>query len=224
MRATIVVPSTTPQSKRARLKGARVELLTTDGGYDEAETVARDIARRERVIFLSPYAGRDVALGNGASVANEITNKLGRCPETIITPIGGGGLASGIAWGLAELAGANDRRRRVWVVQSEASAAFALSCRDGAAWERLDSTTPTLAEGLEGGIEQAAFTRAAKLVRGVSVVSERAIAQGIEWLDQTQHLRVEGSAAVVIALAIQGLPQQIESGDVVFVLTGRNID
>jgi len=121
-------------------------------------------------------------------------------------------------------------------VQSEASAAFALSLERGAAVETLAADGDTLADGLEGGISKAAFERARGVVRGVLVMSERAIGDAMSVLHRSFGLAAEGSAAVALAPLLDpaGLPQVVRPRrpsfegdsrrDVVVVLTGRNVD
>ncbi len=234
-RATICVPRTAPEAKRAKIAAEGAELVLVDTAfYDDAEVYAKELAAKSGLPFLSPYDDVDVVLGNGASLAFDIVRALGlvnheaRAPEgragvplaRAIVPFGGGGLASGIAWALGE----HDGARRVWGVQSEASCAMAMSLESGRAVERLTSDAPTLAEGLEGGIAASAFERARHAVAGVAVVSEEAIARAMAFALTKVGVAIEGSSAVALAPLLDGLPDALRGGDVVAVLTGRNVD
>jgi len=225
MMATIVVPRGASETKVARIRADGAEILCTDGGYDAAEGSARKLAADRGVPFVSPYDDTLVLTGNGSSLAFEIVEALGRVPEHVIVPIGGGGLATGMAWGLAVCAGEDPRKaRRVWTVQSEASAAFAASLEVGSAVEALESNGQTLADGLEGGISKASFARTASVVAGVTVLAERRIAAAMAFVYGRWGLRLEGSAAAALVPAIDGLTPLIRGGDLVIVLTGRNVD
>jgi threonine dehydratase len=244
--ATIVVPKTAPRKKVDAIRatgGDSVTLIEHGAGYDEAEAYAKDLAQKSGDPFLSPYDDVDVISGNGATLAAEIVDELTRHkdgvmtePAVILAPFGGGGLATGLACGLAHALGeAYGEKRRVWGVQGDRSPAFALSLEQGAAVTSLPAVD-TLADGLEGGIAEKAFARAAGVVAGVVVVSEDAIAQAMRVAFRELGLAIEGSAAAALAPVLSGLPEEIAAdvrkdggeaetaGDVVVVLSGRNVD
>lgn len=218
--ATIVVPRTAPRKKVDKIRslgGDRVEVIEEGEGYDAAEAFALGLAKERGLPFVSPYDDVDVVSGNGGSLALEIEDALGTTPGLVLAPFGGGGLATGLACGFGP-------PRIVWGVQSEASPAFALSLERGAAVTTLPFAE-TLADGIEGGIAVDAFARAAGVCAGVIVVDEAAIAHAMRFAFSELGLVIEGSAAVALVPLLSGLPAQIDpSGDVVVVLTGRNVD
>jgi threonine dehydratase len=231
--AVVVTPSTAPAAKRSRITAYGAELLTTASPhYDDAEAKALALAGEQGMVFISPYDDPFVAAGNGGSLAFDIVRALGRAPDCVICPFGGGGLASGLAWGL-EIAwregGGRGDVPRVWGAQSEASPAMALSLERGRAVNRLESSG-TLAEGLEGGISDAGFERARATTAGVMVVDEGAIAHAMRYAKQELGLVIEGSAATALVPVLTELPTAVraerDAGDavVVVVLTGRNVD
>jgi threonine dehydratase len=101
---------------------------------------------------------------------------------------------------------------------------MAMSLERGAAVERLVGEEPTLAEGLEGGISADAFERARAAVAGVIVVTEAQIARAMEYAYRELGMVIEGSAAAALAPVLAGLPEPVRGGDLVVVLTGRNVD
>lgn len=216
MKATVVVPATAAKVKCARIEDG-AELVTSEAhGYDEAEALAKRIAEESGAVFLSPYDDLDVVAGNGASLGFEIADRLQKQPDHVIAPFGGGGLATGLACALTQ--------SKVWGAQSEVSPAFAMSLEKNEAIEIFIPTEPTLAEALEGGISRAAFARARQVVAGVVVVDENSIARAIEYAMSELGLVIEGGAATVLAAILNGAPPEIKGGDLVVVLTGRNID
>ncbi len=245
--ATVVVPKTAPRKKVDRIRAAGAAILEHGDGYDAAEAHAIALAKERGDPFLSPYDDVDVIAGNGATLAGEILDALSREPAAdspkgrrkdgvvvepavVLAPFGGGGLATGLACGLAHALGEQyGERRRVWGVQGDRSPAFALSLEQGAAVTTLPAVE-TLADGLEGGIAERAFARAAGVVAGVVVVTEDAIAQAMRAAFRDFGLAIEGSAAAALAPVLGGLPDEIagdlagEGGDVVVVLSGRNVD
>jgi threonine dehydratase len=114
--------------------------------------------------------------------------------------------------------------RSVWGVQSEASCAMAMSLERGSAVERLETGGGTLAEGLEGGISAEGFARARAAVGGVVVVTEAQIAHAMLHAYREMGLVLEGSAATALVPVLFGLPEEVRGGDVLVVLTGRNVD
>lgn len=225
MTAIVVVPQSAPQRKLAAIRRDGVQVERVPGGYDGAEQRARGLAREHGLLFVSPYDDEHVAAGNGGSLGFEIVDALGRVPERVLAPVGGGGLATGLAWALAHEAGEDPRRsRRVWTVQSECSPAFANSLRAGRAVESFESKGATLAEGLEGGISRSGFARAALVVAGVSVVKEKDIAAAMTILWQAMGMRVEGSGATSLVPLLTRCPEAGKGGDLIVLLTGRNVD
>jgi len=222
--ATIVVPRTAPRAKRDKITAWGAELVVAASDhYDDAEALAKELAATQGYAFVSPYDDRDVVLGNGGSLGFELVRALGGVPERVLAPFGGGGLATGLSWALwAETDGPFEPT--VWGVQSEASCAMATSLQRGVAVERLASGGRTLAEGLEGGISPEAFARARFAVGGVVVATEAQIAAAMAHAYREMGLVLEGSAAVALAPILCGLPEKLRGGDLVVVLTGRNVD
>jgi threonine dehydratase len=224
MQATVCVPRTIARAKRERIERFGAELIVAQSDhYDDAEALGKELAVTQGTSFVSAYDDEQVVLGNGASLGFEIVRALGGVPERILTPFGGGGLATGLAWA-AEAESTEPLERVVWGAQSEASCAMAMSLERGAAVERLETGGTTLAEGLEGGISADAFERARAVVAGVVVVSEAQIASAMQHAYRDLGLVLEGSAAAALAPVLAGLPAPVCGGDLVVVLTGRNVD
>jgi len=223
LQARVFIPECAPKNKIDKMVAAGAIVDFCENGYDEAERSARRAARAFGCPFISPYEDSCVCLGNGASLAFEIADYFGEVPAHVIAPIGGGGLAAGLATGFSYLKGSF--QRIVWTVQSEASAAFALSLDRGSAVESLPPPPQgTLADGLEGGISQSSFERAKSLLLGVSVVTEKEIAKAMRQANEKLRVRLEGSAAVALVPLLTELPDALKGGNLVVVLTGRNVD
>jgi len=224
MSATVCVPRTVPQTKRARIEryGAKL-VVATSNRYEDAEHLAKEVAESQGLVFISPYDDINVVLGNGTSLGFEIVRALGALPDLVLTPVGGGGLATGLSWAFrAEMRDPN--RRVVWGVQSQASCAMAASMERGQPVQAAGDGVETLAEGLVGGISGGAFDRAVRAMAGVVVVTEAQIAAAMAYAYRDMGLVIEGSAAAALAPVLFGLPDPVRGGDLVAVLTGRNVD
>ncbi|PAT13459.1 threonine ammonia-lyase IlvA [Corynebacterium hadale] len=104
----IFVPKPTPKQKRDRIMvhgGDNVELVVTGNTFDEAAEAARADARGRGATIIEPFDARDTVIGQG-TVAAEILAQLtglGRELDTIMVPVGGGGLLGGIVSYVADM-------------------------------------------------------------------------------------------------------------------------
>src|SRR4051794_26279357 len=159
--ATIVVAETASPAKIEGLRRFPATLVLHGETYDDAERHALTLAGR----YVSPYNDRDVIAGQG-TVALELPDA-----DTIVVPIGGGGLAAGIAI-------ASDAR--IVGVVPEASPAMQAAVRGVPEVE----VRPTVADGLAGNIEPGSVTIevCARRLDGIVAVSEDEIAEAMRFL------------------------------------------
>ena len=95
VKATVVMPTTTPLIKVNRTKGYGAEVILYGNVYDEACEYAMKLAKEKGLTFVHPLDDLDVATGQG-SIAMEIIKELPTV-DYILVPIGGGGLATGVS-------------------------------------------------------------------------------------------------------------------------------
>ena len=95
VKATVVMPTTTPLIKVNRTKGYGAEVILYGNVYDEACEYAMKLAEEKGLTFVPPFDDLDVATGQG-SIAMEIIKELPTV-DYILVPIGGGGLATGVS-------------------------------------------------------------------------------------------------------------------------------
>lgn len=95
VKATIVMPTTTPLMKVNRTKDHGAEVILHGNVYDEAAEYAMALAEERGATFIHPFNDLDVATGQG-SIAMEIIKELPTV-DYILVPIGGGGLATGVS-------------------------------------------------------------------------------------------------------------------------------
>ena len=104
VKATVVMPTTTPLIKVNRSKGYGAEVILYGNVYDESCEYAIKLANEKGLTFVHPFDDLDVATGQG-SIAMEIIKELPTV-DYILVPIGGGGLATGVS-ALAKLLNPN---------------------------------------------------------------------------------------------------------------------
>lgn len=209
----VVVPRGAARVKLERLRQMLIKVREHGAGYDEAERHARALAASEQATFISPFDDPWIVAGNGGTVGQEIVEQLPGC-SAIVAPVGGGGLAAGLAVGADGVP--------VVGINTAASPAMFRSLTEGRVLHSYDAE-PTLCDGLEGGVSDNSVGLCGRLLHGVEVVEERAIAEAIRLLARGHGMVVEGSAAVGVAALLErkALPGD---GPICVVLSGRNID
>jgi len=106
VKGTIFMPVTTPQQKIDKTRvfgGPSIEIVLTGDYFDQTLAAAQSWCAEAQAHFLSPFDDPDVIEGQ-ASVAVEMLEQLGRAPDLVVLPVGGGGLASGVTGYLREVA------------------------------------------------------------------------------------------------------------------------
>jgi len=103
VQATIFVPSTTPRQKRERMLaigGANVELVVRGETYDDSSRFGREAAERTGKVMVPAFDDARTIAGQG-TVARELLEQLGRAPDVVLVPVGGGGMVAGMVTWLA---------------------------------------------------------------------------------------------------------------------------
>lgn len=212
--ATIVMPNGTPFNKveRTRAYGARV-ILEGDG-IDTAAVFARELAKREGLIFVHPYDDAKIVAGQGTIGLELLEDRPDL--DCIVVPIGGGGLIGGIATAVKALKPAID------VVGVEAT--LYPSMHNAIHHEMPTSGGLTIAEGIAvkspGVITKAIVER---LVPEILLVPEEWIERAVQLLVETQKIVAEGAGAAGLA-AMLANPARFKGRRVAVVICGGNID
>ncbi len=191
------LPATAPAVKKAALERYGAVVLEAPS-YDEAERRAHEEAGRAGVTFISAYSHSDVIAGAGTAALEMLAEQPGL--DTLIAPIGGGGLLSGTA------IVARARLPRAWLIGTEAAASPVFTAALAAGRPVTVVVHDTLADGLAGNMEpdSQTFGIVRDLVDRVVQVSEPAIAQAMRDLETHERLIAEGAAATAIAALLQG--------------------
>ena len=216
IRATIVLPDNAPKVKVERIKNAGATIIWHGAHYGDSEMKAAELGN-EGLVLLHPFDDPRVVAGQG-TIGLEIDEDAPHDLETVMVPVGGGGLISGIALGLKYT------RPQVEVVGVEAYAAPSLT-------EALKAGKPvpieplsTCADGLSprytGDIS---FEVATERIKRVLLLTEEELMEGVRYCLEELHLVVEPSgAAGVSALLYQKL--ETKGGPVCVVVSGSNLD
>ena len=213
----VFTPADAPTSKLDAIRRDGADLRPDGRDYDEAERMAKAYAAQHGAEFISPYNDADVIVGAG-TVASEMFEDDPTL-DTIIVPIGGGGLIGGVA----TVARAIEPRCEIIGVEVEASNAFQQSVRAGRLVEIVPG--PTLADGLGGNPDPdtITFDLIQRLVDRIVTVSESDLAAAITGLVESEHVIAEGAGAAATA-AIVGSRVDVVGRRVGVVVSGSNID
>lgn len=213
----VFTPKDAPRSKLDAIRRDGADLRPDGHDYDEAERMAKAFAAQTGAEFISPYSDADVIAG-AATVASEMFED-DPALDTLVVPIGGGGLISGVA----TVAKAINPRCEVIGVELEVSNAFQQSVRAG----RLVEIVPgeTLADGLGGNPDPETITFAfiQQLVDRIVTVSEPDLAAAIVGLVEAEHVIAEGAGAAATA-ALVGRRIDVRDRQVGVIASGGNID
>ncbi len=226
-RVIIVMPEQAPQIKFERTRSFGAEIRTYDKSRDhetgERDRLTREIAEKEHAIQASPYDDNHVIAGNGVG-GLEIVNELrthGRELSHFVCAVSGGGLMAGHA-----LAIANGFPRAEIIAVEPAGAGDFLQSR--IAGERIRVDHPdSICDGLlsyDVGHHNWPILR--DYVTNAVTVTDAETCSAMKWLDQHHGLRTEPSGAITIAslLARSFSFDSDNDGDIVVVLSGRNVD
>lgn len=213
--ATVFSSEHAVQSKveAMRLLGAWVTPVA--GGYELAEKTGIAYAAEHKMTWISAYNDAQVIAGQGTIGVEIMQNLTMTSAMTIVVPVGGGGMLSGIGAAIER----SKQRPRIVGVNPESSA-FMHSLYFNGTQENV-TDLPTLADGLTGAIEEGSLTvpLVKRYADDLVLVSEDEIARAIAYAWWHFGERIEGSGAVGLAAVLAG---KVKSPAVV-VISGGNI-
>src|SRR5437899_3340192 len=201
VRAVVTMPETAPAVKVEGVKKWGGEVVFAGRTSEDRRIKAEEIAQRDGLAVVPPFDHPDIVAGQ-ATVALEIVEQLPEV-ETVVVPVGGGGLISGIVAGLA----ATKSKAVVWGVEPAGAPKLQRSLAAGKV-VRLDRTG-SIADGLitlnVGAIPFAELTRERGRILGVVLVEDDSIRAAVQFLWRTCRLAVEPSGAATTAALLAGL-------------------
>ncbi|SNR52161.1 threonine ammonia-lyase [Halorubrum vacuolatum] len=214
--STIVMPTNAPQTKidATRGYGASVELVGKD--FQAATAYAKGLAGETDAEFVHAFDDPDIIAGQG-TLGVEMAEQFPEV-ETVVVPIGGGGLISGIATAFAE----HNPDARIVGVQASGAETVPDSLDKGIP-QTLDSVD-TIADGIAtGGISDRTLTIIDRHVDEVVTVTNSEIASAILVLLERSKQLAEGAGAAAVA-AIRSDALDVEGERVMPLLCGGNLD
>lgn len=218
IKATIVMPATAPLAKVTATKGYGAKVVLNGLVYDDAYAKAVEIQKETGATFLHPFNDKYVISGQG-TISLEIFEQLENNVDTILCPIGGGGIIAGVAVAAKAL----NPNVKIVGVQTANIPSMKASIENGKVTTTFNATT--IADGIAvktpGDIT---FEIVKELVDEVLVVEEDEIAQAMLFLMENQKVVAEGSGAVTTAALLSKKYKPKKDENVVCIISGGNID
>jgi threonine dehydratase len=213
--ATVCVPSTANPDKMADIRKYGAELVNVGTSYEDAYAEAIKIRDRSGATLVHPFEDPLVVAGQG-TIGLEMLEDLPDI-ETVLAPVGGGGLISGTALALKSL------KSKIRVIGVQASNAPAMARAFKAGRPVPTSTKPTIADGLATKLaSQVTLQVIQKYVDDIVLVEERMMKEAVISLLRNEHILSEPSGAAALAALLHvyhGSPGE----KIAVVISGGNI-
>ncbi len=216
IKATVIVPENAPKIKVERCRALGAEVVLEGANYDESLIYCKKMISETGTPYISAFEDYKVIAGQG-TIGCEILEEMPDA-NTIIVPIGGGSLISGIAlW-------AKTVNPKIRVVGAQSTAACTMyECFR--AKKVVDVPVPsTIADGLAGGISQMTLDIVLKYVDEIVLAEENKLKSAVLWVLKNERQVVEGAGVVGPAAILQGKIRFKRGEKVVVVISGGNID
>ncbi|UPA32331.1 threonine ammonia-lyase [Terrisporobacter glycolicus] len=216
--ATIVMPSTAPLAKVTATKSYGANVVLEGIVYDDAYAKAVELQKESGATFLHPFNDEYVIAGQG-TIALEIFEQMNNKVDTILCPVGGGGIISGVAVAAKSI----NPNVKIIGVQTANIPSMYESIKEGKVTTAFKATS--VADGISvKTIGDKTFDIAKELVDEVVLVDEGEIAEGLLFLMENQKVVAEGSGAVTTAAILSGKYKPKADENVVCIISGGNID
>jgi len=216
--AVVVMPETAPGVKVAGVKRWGGEVVFAGRTSEDRQQRAEAIAAERGLAIVPPFDHADIIAGQ-ATVGLEIAEQLPDV-QTVVVPVGGGGLIAGVVTGLA----AAGSQARVWGVEPAGAPKLTRSLEAGRP-VRLDRTA-SRADGLitltVGAVPFAHLSAQRDRLAGVVLVEDDALREAVQFLWRECHLAVEPSGAATTAALRSGAVRPVPP--TVLVVSGGNVD
>lgn len=216
--ATIVMPATAPLAKVTATKSYGANVVLEGLVYDDAYAKAVELQKETGATFLHPFNDEYVIAGQG-TIGLEIFEQMNNKVDTILCPIGGGGIIAGVAVAAKAL----NPNVKIIGVQTANIPSMHESMKAGKVTTAFKSTS--VADGISvKTVGELTFIIVKDLVDEVVLVEEDEIAEGLLFLMENQKVVAEGSGAVTTAALLSGKYKPKAGENVVCIISGGNID
>jgi len=216
VKGTIFLPKIAAPAKIEALRTYGAQIKQYGDDCIKSELKARETAENKNLTFISPYNDPQI-IGGQATIGIELSRQLDPI-NTVIAPVGGGGLISGMAGFLK----ARNNNIAIIGCQPVNSPVMYESIKAGRVLS-LESL-PTISDGTAGGIEMdtITFNLCRNLVDKFILLSEKEIKSALKLILIKHYLLIEGAAALPVAAFLKN-KEKYENQNVVLIISGAKI-
>lgn len=219
IKATVIMPEEEPIAKQEATRGYGAEVILKGETFNDSRLYMEQLAKETGKTIVHPYDDNEVMAGQG-TIGLEILDSIWNV-NTVIVPVGGGGLISGIATALKSF----NPSIHVIGVQAENVHGMAESVKQGKITSQF--TAHTIADGTEVAIPgEKTYEVADKLVDEFILVTEDEISNAMRHLMQRAKIITEGAGALPTAAILSGKidPKWLKDKTTVALVSGGNVD
>ncbi|WP_432663639.1 threonine/serine dehydratase [Wukongibacter baidiensis] len=212
----IFVPKVTPKSKIDKIKYYGGEVKIIGDNYDETHSIGMDYVKNHDMTYIDPYYGDPLVYAGQGTTALEI---LIQNPDidTIMVPIGGGGLITGVS----VAAKAIKSSIKIIGLQTEACPAMIKSLEDNVFYDEYP-IDESICEALVGGVGELAYQMAKDCIDEIIEVKESFIERAVSHMIKKEKIVAEPSSCISIAALMQE-PERFNGKNVALIISGGNI-
>ncbi|MHD0396587.1 bifunctional threonine ammonia-lyase/L-serine ammonia-lyase TdcB [Staphylococcus simulans] len=219
IKATVIMPEEAPIAKQEATRGYGAEVILNGETFNDARLYMEQLAKETGKTIVHPYDDHEVMAGQG-TIGLEILDSIWNV-NTVIVPVGGGGLISGIATALKSF----NPSIHIIGVQAENVHGMAESVKQGKITSQF--TEHTIADGTEVAVPgDKTYEVVDKLVDDFVLVTEDEIANAMRHLMQRAKIITEGAGALPTAAILSGKiePKWLKDKTTVALVSGGNVD
>lgn len=216
--AVIIVPENTPAAKTDRIRFYGGTVLPMGRDYDEAHRLGMAYIAEHGLTFIDAYYDDPLIYAGQGTISLEL---LEQNPDidTIVCPIGGGGLITGIAVAAKAL----KPDIRIIGVQTEACPAMIASLAEHVFYEEYPVSGDTVCDALVGGVGRLSYELLGDLLDDIIEVKESTIRQAMKHMILNERQIAEGGSCTTVA-AVMDHAERIGGHQIALIISGGNID
>ncbi len=217
-KADIIIPGPAPRAKEEMIKFFGGNVMRMGFDYDSAHAEGMKYIEEKGMTYIDPYYDDFKIYGGQGTIACEI---LRQNPDidTIVIPVGGGGLSTGIA----VAAKAIKPEVRIIGVQTEACPAFIKAFEDNVLYEEYPITGDTICDATVGGCGKLAYEMLPEVMDDIIEIKESTVRKAVKFMIKEERFIAEGGSCLTIA-AVMDHRERIGGKNIALVISGGNID
>ncbi len=216
-RAVVIVPEKTPQAKIQKIRYYGAEAVLLGKNYDEAHRLGMEFIKEKNMVYIDPYYDDPKIYGGQGTIGLEILEQNPQI-DTIVVPVGGGGLITGIAVAVKSI----KPEIRVVGVQTAACPAMIRAFSDHIFYEEYPNQ-PSVCDALIGGVGKLAYEMLQDYVDEWIEVKEESIERATAFMIKKEKFIVEPASAICVG-AVRDYRERVGGKQIALVMSGGNID